>query len=78
LRLAGEPAPNRAAVEELSETVANALNSAEAAGYRINTLLGPLAAPESGESGEVGEPPAPEPEPAESGESSAHAPDAET
>jgi hypothetical protein len=78
LRLAGEPAPNRAAVEELSETVANALNSAEAAGYRINTLLGPLAAPESGESGEVGESPAPDPELAESGEPSAHAPDAET
>ena len=31
LRLAGEPAPSRAAVEELSKTVANALHSAEAA-----------------------------------------------
>ena len=44
LRLAGEAAPSRAAVEELSKTVAAALHSAEAAGYRVNTLLGPLAA----------------------------------
>jgi glycosidase len=57
LRLAGEAAPSRSAVEELSQTVAAALLSAEAAGYRVDTLLGPLAAAESGES------PAPEPEP---------------
>jgi len=40
LRLAGESAPSRAAVEELSKTVAAALASAEAAGYRIDVLLG--------------------------------------
>ncbi len=52
LRLAGEPAPSRAAVEELSKTVAHALASAETAGYRIDTLLGPLAAAEGNETGE--------------------------
>jgi hypothetical protein len=50
LRLAGETAPSRAAVEELSKTVAAALASAEAAGYRIDALFGPIAAPDSGES----------------------------
>ena len=50
LQLAGEAAPSRAATEELSRTVATALNSAEAAGYRINTLLGPQAETETGES----------------------------
>ncbi len=50
LRLAGEAAPSRAAVEELSKTVANALHSAETAEYRINALLGPLAAAEVDES----------------------------
>ncbi len=49
LHLAAEPAPSRAAVGALSATVANALNSAEVAGYRINTLLGPLAAVEADE-----------------------------
>jgi hypothetical protein len=68
LRLAGEAAPSRAAVEALSYTVATALNSAEAAGYRIDTLLGPLAATDAGAS------PAPEPEP---GDASASAPEPE-
>jgi hypothetical protein len=44
LRLAGESAPSRAAVEELSKTVAEALATAEAASYRIDTLLGSAAA----------------------------------
>ena len=44
LRLAGEAAPSRAAVEELSNTVDAALASAEAAGYRIDALLSPIAA----------------------------------
>jgi hypothetical protein len=57
LRLAGEAAPSRAAVEALSYTVATALNSAEAAGYRIDALLGPLAATDAGEA------PTPDPEP---------------
>jgi hypothetical protein len=46
LRLAGEAAPSRAAVEELSKTVAAALDLAEAAGYRVDK---PLAAAEAGE-----------------------------
>ncbi|MGD0480536.1 MAG: alpha-amylase family glycosyl hydrolase [Terracidiphilus sp.] len=66
LRLAGEAAPSRAVVEELSKTVGTALSSAEAAGYRIDALLGPLAASETGESEEVSESPAPESEPADS------------
>jgi hypothetical protein len=65
LRLAGEPAPNRAAVDELSRNVANALHSAEAAEYRINTLLGPLAASEKDKLEEVSESLAPESEPDE-------------
>jgi hypothetical protein len=44
LRLAGESAPSRSAVEELSKIVAAALASAEAAGYRIDVLLGPKGA----------------------------------
>jgi glycosidase len=75
LRLAGEATPSRAAVEELSKTVANALHSAEAAEYRFNTLLGPLAASETGESEEAAQPPAPESEPAEP---AASAPDEKT
>ena len=39
LRCAAEPAPSRAAVEELSKTVEEALATAEAAGYRIDALL---------------------------------------
>ena len=40
LRLAGETAPSRAAVLEMSKTVTEALTTAEAAGYRIDALLG--------------------------------------
>ena len=40
LRLAGEPAPSRADVEELSRTVEEALATAEAANYRVDELLG--------------------------------------
>ena len=40
LKLAGDPVPNRAAVEELSNTVTAALTAAESAGYRIDMLLG--------------------------------------
>jgi glycosidase len=40
LRLAGETAPNKTAVEEMSRTVEEALATAEAAGYRLDTLLG--------------------------------------
>jgi len=39
LRLAGEPAPGRAAVEVLSRTIDEALATAEAAGYRVDALL---------------------------------------
>jgi hypothetical protein len=40
LRLAGEPAPRRATVVEMSKTIDEALASAEAAGFRVNVLLG--------------------------------------
>ncbi len=40
LRIAGESVPSRSAVEELSLAVAAALASAEAAGYRVDLLLG--------------------------------------
>jgi glycosidase len=53
LRLAGESAPSRSAVEELSKTVAAALASTEAAGYRIDVLLG------ASEAEVIGEPPQP-------------------
>jgi glycosidase len=79
LRLAGEPAPGRADVEDLSKTVEEALATAEGANYRIDELLGsaapeseepkPLAAEDDSQTIEEGieEPIAPEPEePAES------------
>jgi hypothetical protein len=72
LHLAGEPAPSRAAVEELSKNVADALSSAEDAGYRIDRLLGPLASAETGETGEAA---APEAEPVESSHPATSAPD---
>jgi glycosidase len=56
LCLAGEPVLNRAEVEDLSKIVADALSSAEAAGYRVDRLLGPLASAESGETGESAAP----------------------
>jgi hypothetical protein len=46
LRLAGESAPSRAAVEDLSKTVEEALATAEATGYRIDTLLGSATPPD--------------------------------
>jgi glycosidase len=46
LRLAGEPTVNRKAAKEMSETVEENLNKAEAAGYRIDALRGPSAGPE--------------------------------
>ncbi len=49
LQLAGEAAPSRAAVVELNKTVATALVSAKAAGYRIDALLGEIAAVDAGE-----------------------------
>jgi hypothetical protein len=50
LNLAGEDAPSRAAVKELSNTVKAALASAEAAGYRVDELLGPVAAADTADS----------------------------
>ncbi|MGA2673261.1 MAG: alpha-amylase family glycosyl hydrolase [Terracidiphilus sp.] len=66
LRLAGEAAPSRAAVEEMSRTVEEALETAEAAGYRIDALLGVSNDTDAGEetSPEVESEPA-EPEEAE-------------
>jgi hypothetical protein len=45
LRLAGEITPNRAIAEEMSRNVEEALASAEAVGYRIDRLIGSVAAP---------------------------------
>jgi hypothetical protein len=44
LRLAGEAAPSRAAVETVSKTIEEALAEAEAAGYRVDLLAGLPAA----------------------------------
>jgi glycosidase len=55
LRLASEIAPSRAAVEELSKTVAAALSSAEAAGFRVDLLLGSTAAESDEAAGNEGE-----------------------
>jgi glycosidase len=54
LRLAGEAAPRRAAVEEMSKTVHEVLATAEAAAYRIDILLGSAgAAPSSDDASEL-------------------------
>jgi hypothetical protein len=47
LRLAGQAAPSRAAVEQVSRTVEEALATAEAVGYRIDALLSTAAGAES-------------------------------
>ena len=44
LRLAGKAAPGRMAVEAISRTIKDALKTAEAAGYRVDLLLGPVDA----------------------------------
>ena len=49
LRLAGEKTPSRAAVVEMSRTVEEALQTAEAAGYRIDALLGTVEEPSADE-----------------------------
>ena len=48
LRLAGQTAPSRDAVEEVSRTIEEALATAEAADYRIDALLSPAAGSEGG------------------------------
>jgi len=60
LRLAGEPTLDRAAIAEMGRFVDEALASAEAAGYRIDALLGPAA---EAPAGDVAEPEV-EPQPA--------------
>jgi len=47
LRLGSETAPSRAAIAEMSKTVEEALATAEAAGFRIDALLGPVSVPAS-------------------------------
>jgi hypothetical protein len=47
LRIAGERAPSRTAVEEMSRTVHEALEAIEAAGYRIDALPGQPVSPEA-------------------------------
>ncbi|MGA2832712.1 MAG: alpha-amylase family glycosyl hydrolase [Terracidiphilus sp.] len=49
LRLTDELAPRRAAVETMSRTIKDALATAEAAGYRVDLLLGPTANERPGE-----------------------------
>ncbi len=68
LCLAGESTRSCTAAEELSKSLTSALNAAEAAGYRVDTLLGPLAATEKIKSSapeKNAELPAPEPQPVE-------------
>jgi hypothetical protein len=67
LRLAGEPSPSRAAVAEMSKTVEEALATAEAAGYRVDLLLGVPGPAPSEPTAVVEEPPSPKekPNPAE-------------
>ena len=64
LNLAGEDAPSRDAVKELSNTVKAALASAEAAGYRIDSLVGALLSPAVAAITDDSPAPEPEPEPA--------------
>jgi glycosidase len=61
LCLAGEPAPRRAAVEALGKTVSNALRSAEAAGYRVEVLLGSFTPAKTANSAEAESAPEPKP-----------------
>ena len=49
LRLAGESAPSRMAVQQMSKTIEEALSTAEAAGYRVDLLFGPAGAETEGE-----------------------------
>jgi glycosidase len=53
LRLAGEPVLDRAAIEEMGKIVEEALQTAEAAGYRIDKLLEPVAAADEDEQEEA-------------------------
>jgi hypothetical protein len=65
LRLASEAAPSRAAIEQMSRTVEEALETAEAANYRIGAMLIAVASPEANKEPVVEvESPAAEPEPA--------------
>jgi hypothetical protein len=49
VRLGGETAPTRQAVAEIGRTIDEALVTAEAAGYRVDLLLGPAADAEAAE-----------------------------
>ena len=61
LRLAGEPVLDRAAIAEMGRFVDEALASAEAAGYRIDALLGPSAETPADEApASASEPPLPD------------------
>ena len=63
LHLAGETSPSRTAAEEMSKTVEEALETAEAAGYRVDLLLGsPTGEPGVTEDGSAEEPEAELPE----------------
>jgi hypothetical protein len=49
LRLAGEAAPSRAVLQAINKGIEEALTAAEAAGYRVDLLLAPVAAESAGE-----------------------------
>jgi glycosidase len=53
LKLAAAPAPDRAAVEELSREIDGALGRAEKAGYRVDVLIHPSAAEQPCEADET-------------------------
>jgi hypothetical protein len=59
LHLAGEAAPSRAAIEQISGSIDEALATVESAGYRVDRLNGPAAPEAVGEeaaSGPISEP----------------------
>jgi hypothetical protein len=60
LRLAGEPSLDRSAIAEMDKTVEEALSTAEAAGYRIDVLLEPIAAAVADEIQTETQPPKPD------------------
>jgi len=56
LRIAGKAAPDRTAVDAMSHTIKDALETAEAAGYRVDLLLGPADEESTSDEGVASEP----------------------
>jgi hypothetical protein len=65
LRMATEASPNRAHADELSRTIAEALDSAAAAGYRVSVLIGSQTAGEPDAAPDLAQEPAQASEPRE-------------